>query len=97
MIAFINVRTTIMKAQRFPEVPRLTPRQLEALDFLDELEQHPELQLQMQFSPGDLQFVCNYTVFHARTEFEDWPEVERRRHLMRLWLACELVRSFLPF
>jgi hypothetical protein len=25
---------------------------------------------------------------HSRTRFEDWPEPERRRHLLRLWLGC---------
>ena len=23
----------------------------------------------------------------ARAGFEDWPEIERRRHLLRLWLC----------
>ncbi len=31
--------------------------------------------------------VHNHTVLHDRTSFEDWPEPERRRHLLRLWLA----------
>ena len=26
---------------------------------------------------------------HSRTAYEDFPEPERRRHLLRLWLACE--------
>ena len=25
----------------------------------------------------------------AREDYEDWPEPERRRHLLRLWLACD--------
>jgi hypothetical protein len=24
---------------------------------------------------------------HARTDFEDWPESDRKRHLFRLWLT----------
>lgn len=89
LVSFLNTRTTIMKAQKFPEVPRLTARQVEALDFLDALTQDREIYLSMQFWPGDMQFVCNHSVLHARTEYEDWPEPERRRHLLRLWLACE--------
>jgi hypothetical protein len=23
---------------------------------------------------------------HGRTEFDDWPEIERKRHLLRVWL-----------
>jgi hypothetical protein len=29
---------------------------------------------------------------HDRTGFEDWPEPERRRHLLRLWLAADAAR-----
>ncbi len=32
-------------------------------------------------------FCNNHTAFHMRTEFRDWPEPERRRHLLRLWLS----------
>lgn len=35
------------------------------------------------------EFVCNHYIFHSRTTFEDDPEPTRRRHLLRLWLACE--------
>jgi hypothetical protein len=89
MIAFLNTRTTIMKAQAFPEVPRLSAKQIEALDYLDALVQDPELYLDMIFQPGDMQFLCNHFILHSRTAYEDWPEQERRRHLLRLWLACD--------
>jgi hypothetical protein len=88
LIGFLNTRMTIMKAQAFPEVPRITPRQIEALDFLDDLEQDPDIHMDMIFEPGDMQFLCNHAVLHSRTAYEDWPEPERRRHLLRLWLAC---------
>jgi hypothetical protein len=26
---------------------------------------------------------------HSRSAYEDYPEPERRRHLLRLWLACD--------
>ena len=41
----------------------------------------------MPTAPGDIQFVHNHSLFHDRTAFEDWPEPDRRRHLLRLWLA----------
>ncbi|MBN9426668.1 MAG: TauD/TfdA family dioxygenase [Burkholderiales bacterium] len=97
MIAFLNTRMTIMKAQAFPEVPRLTAQQLEGLDLLDELENDPELHLDMMFQPGDMQFVCNHFILHSRTAYEDWPEPERRRHLLRLWLACPEGPQLPPF
>jgi len=89
MIAFLNTRTTIMKAQAFAEVPRISAKQIEALDYVDALVQDPELHLDMNFMPGDMQFLCNHFIFHSRTAYEDWPEPERRRHLLRLWLACD--------
>lgn len=89
MIGFLNTRMTIMKAQAFPEVPRITPPQIEALDFLDDLENDPAIHMDMTFEPGDMQFLCNHSVLHSRTAYEEWPEPERRRHLLRLWLACD--------
>jgi len=32
---------------------------------------------------------AHHWIMHSRTSYEDWPEPERRRHLLRLWLACE--------
>lgn len=83
------VRSGIRKAQLLPTVPRLTPEQEAALDCLDAMTCNPELYLDMDFRPGDIQLLSNFSTFHSRTAYEDWPEQERRRHLLRLWLACE--------
>ena len=53
---------------------------------MDSLCNDPEFYLDMSFEPGDMQFLCNYVVLHSRTDYEDWPEPERKRHLLRLWL-----------
>jgi len=82
------VRSTVRKAQRFPDVPRLTAQQEAAFDALDALANSPEFRLDMEFRPGDMQFLCNHWILHSRTEYEDWPELERRRHLLRVWVAC---------
>lgn len=79
-------RTFIESAQRFAEVPRLTSLQREALDLMDELCNDPAFHLDMPFEPGDMQFVCNYVILHSRTDYEDYPDAERKRHLLRLWL-----------
>jgi hypothetical protein len=50
----------------------------------------------MDFQPGDVQLVHNHTLLHDRTAFEDWPEPERKRHLMRLWLAPAGARPLPP-
>jgi Taurine catabolism dioxygenase TauD, TfdA family len=83
------VRSAIRKAQLMPEVPRLSSIQEEALDLLDSLATDPAIFLSMEFRPGDIQMLCNHWILHSRTSYEDWPELERRRHLLRLWLACD--------
>ena len=80
------VRSTVMKAQRFDEAPRLTEAQIEAMDFLDSLAEDPALHLRMTFNPGDIQFLNNHFIVHSRTEYEEDPQ--KPRHLLRLWLAC---------
>jgi hypothetical protein len=83
----IYQRQYIDSAQRFPDAPRLDPQQVEALDLFDALAEDPALHLRMRLEPGDAQFVHNHTMLHDRTAFEDWDEPQRRRHLLRLWLA----------
>lgn len=75
-----------------PEARRLTQLEIDALDMLDDLTNDPALNLQMEFRVGDIQFLHNHQILHSRTDFEDWPEPERRRHLLRLWLAPKAAR-----
>lgn len=88
----IYQRQYIDSAQRFSEAPRHTPELVEALDMFDSLANDPALNTFMEFKPGDVQLVHNHTMLHDRTGFDDWPEPERRRHLLRLWLAAEGAR-----
>jgi hypothetical protein len=69
---------------------------MEALEMFDRLAEDAELRLDMEFLPGDMQFVHNHTILHDRTAFEDWPEPERKRHLLRLWLAAPGARPLPP-
>lgn len=75
----------IRSARRFEELPRPQAALDEALDMFAALCR--ELSFAMDFRPGDIQFLHNHVVVHSRTAFEDYPEPERRRHLLRLWLA----------
>ena len=81
-------RRYIDSAQRFDDVAPLTGEELEAIDFFDSLADDPAIHLDMEFRPGDIQLLHNHQVMHDRTEFEDWDEPERKRHLLRLWLNC---------
>lgn len=83
------VRSTIQKAQRYDEVPRLTETQLEAFDVIEGIVADPDLYLDMAFEPGDIQLLNNHYIMHSRGAYEDYPEPERRRHLLRLWLASD--------
>ncbi len=81
-------RKNIMAVQRdFPETPRLTPEQIEALDLLDTLMPSDELCFNMSLEQGDIQLLNNYVILHSRTEFEDHDDADLKRHLLRLWLA----------
>lgn len=79
-------RTYIESAQRFAEVPRLTAAQIEALDIFDALCRDETLRYDMALEPGDIQLVNNYVVLHSRTQYQDFADPDKKRHLLRLWL-----------
>lgn len=76
-------------AEHLSGVPPLSPAQRELLDLYEAVANRPELYLDMHFEPGDVQWLKNSVILHKRTEYEDWPEPERKRHLLRLWLAAD--------
>ncbi|KAM7196694.1 hypothetical protein V8F33_006034 [Rhypophila sp. PSN 637] len=45
------------------------------------------LALHMVLEVGDIQFLSNAHLLHARTEYKDFAPPAPRRHLLRLWLA----------
>lgn len=59
-----------------------------ALAFFEEVANRDGVYLDMEFRPGDMQFLNDRTTVHGRTDYQDWPEPERKRHLFRLWLQC---------
>lgn len=81
------LRVLIDRAYLLPELPDMTPRQKEALDYLDEICGDPDLHYRFRQQPGDMLFINNFTNFHSRTEFQDHDEAERRRLLLRIWLS----------
>jgi alpha-ketoglutarate-dependent taurine dioxygenase len=84
----IYLRHYIEEAQRrFADAPRLSAQQVEVMDLIDALVNDPSIHLQMQFEQGDMQFLHNHQILHSRNDFENWPEPERHRHLLRLWMA----------
>jgi len=57
------------------------------LDLYNEIAGSSDLYLDMDLQPGDIQLLSNHTILHARTDYEDFPEPERKRHLLRLWIS----------
>ncbi|GCB52270.1 TauD/TfdA family dioxygenase [Streptomyces sp. NL15-2K] len=86
----------IFSAQDYPEVPRLTEAQIELLHLIDDVAREPGVALDMDFRPGDVQWLLNYAAMHSRTEYQDFPELQRRRHLLRLWLRHDSGRPVVP-
>lgn len=77
-------RIYIEQAQAFPEVPRLTAVQAEALDMIYSLSD--ELCFEHMIEPGEIQMLNNHVTYHGRTAFEDDAATKRDRCLLRLWL-----------
>jgi hypothetical protein len=87
----------VESAQRFPDVPRLTAAQVEAMDLFSKLALSDEFRLDMIFERGDMQFLNNHLIVHSRDDYEDRPEPERRRHLLRMLLFTEANRDVPDF
>jgi len=64
----------------------LTELERAAVDAIARLTLDPAMRLDFTMQPGDLQLLNNHMVLHARSNFADWPEPERRRLLLRLWV-----------
>lgn len=86
----------IYSAQAFPAVPRLTPEQIEAINFIHELCGREEFQVNFLMRPGDLEILNSHVTFHGRTQFEDGPDDATTRHLLRMWLSTPTSRPLSP-
>lgn len=80
-------RNRIQNAQKLEGVPPLTALQRDAMEYFDQVLRRPENMFCMFLEPGDLQILCNQSMLHSRTSFEDHAEDEKKRTLYRLWLA----------
>ncbi|MEJ8848852.1 TauD/TfdA family dioxygenase [Variovorax rhizosphaerae] len=93
-----DIRTHIYQAHQdfADELPPLSEKQKEALELIGQLADEPRFHLSMMFEPGDIQLLNNHVTLHSRTEFEDWPEEDRKRHLLRMWLSMPNTRTLSP-
>ncbi len=61
-----------------------------------EAARSPGMALSFELEPGDIQVANNLSTLHQRTEYVDFEEPERKRHLLRLWLASNQPRRLAP-
>ena len=83
-LSAVGVGASVDKAQGLPGVPKLTAAQIEAIEFYRDTVE--ECAVDIDFQPGDIQFLNNFVTLHTRREYEDWDDAARKRHLLRLWL-----------
>jgi hypothetical protein len=91
------IRPYILASQRHADAPRITPLAEEAMQAVDRMTTDVQYNVFMDFEPGDMQFVNNYHVLHARTAYVDDPATGRVRHLKRLWLETTALPSRPPY
>jgi hypothetical protein len=66
-----------------------------ALETLFEIMSEPRNHLRFELQAGQIQFMNNYRVAHCRTEYEDFGDSERKRHLVRIFLRDNGRRSYM--
>ena len=64
----------------------IDPEGLAAMEAFEAILTAPGMAAQFHFEPGQIQILDNRALGHKRTGFTDWPEPERKRLLIRLWL-----------
>ena len=90
------LRVLIDRANADPELPDLSPPQIEALDFLEEVANEPGQSVRILQEPGDILLLNNWTTLHRRTAFQDHENPEDRRRLFRIWLSMPNSRPIDP-
>lgn len=72
-------------AQESNDVPKLTKLQKEALNCLGELANSEKMKIRYRQNSGEVIFINNHVIYHAREAFDDSDG--NKRHLLRLWLS----------
>ena len=90
-LSVVYIRSYIEMAAKELGVP-LTERQVEALDYFDEVSRRDDVKLTFTMEPGHAIFFNNSMLLHDRTTFDDHPDPARKRLLLRLWLMLDGLR-----
>ena len=65
------------------------------MTLLEHTAAQDDFRMDYDLQPGDMQFINNHTILHARSAFQDWEELEDggKRHLLRTWISPSNGRS----
>jgi alpha-ketoglutarate-dependent taurine dioxygenase len=83
----------VKNGQKLAGVP-LDAHGAAALEAFEATLNEPGLSARFQFQPGQMQLIDNRALGHKRTTFRDWPEPQRKRLLVRLWLRDTGSRAY---
>jgi len=72
-----------------------------AMEMFMGLTEDPAFYMEKAFEEGDIQFINNLRLLHARTQFTDFDDPDEKRHLLRIWLSVPespaLPDAFAPY
>ena len=74
----------------------LSAEEQEAVEAVERLALDPRFRLDMDFRPGDIQWLNNHAILHGRAGYRDANDPERRRLLLRLWMNIPNGRLLAP-
>ena len=60
------------------------------------LAEDDALHVRFRQQPGDIVLMNNLVLLHRRSEFKDFDDPARKRHLLRIWLATPISRPLDP-
>jgi len=96
LLNILYKRGYIDLAQQLPGAPPMTPAMRAAIDLLDGIIRAERNAYTFTMEPGDVLIANNYSILHARTQFEDHAEPTRKRHMLRIWSTLRRKRRPLP-
>lgn len=95
IVSVSYIRDYMDKAAEISGIP-MPAKFKEAADLFDKLANDKGMGVEFMLEPGEVMLVNNRACLHSRTEFEDYPEANRKRHLVRLWIRVPKGRPYNP-
>jgi hypothetical protein len=81
--------------EKFSDLPKLTPKQLEALSLFDQVALREDIVYETLLEPGSIIFINNERILHGRTKFDN-AQKPVSRYLLRIWLNNSRIEHSFP-